>query len=76
VTGCLLIGGPSLSIFTSRGEVLFEDHVYCGPMPVTKTGLGRALPEAHPFWAAVTTWYATGKHLDGNRCRVETQERK
>lgn len=67
-TVCLLIGPPALRLYTTAGEVLFEDHPACGPLPVTKTGKERTLVASHPFWNAVTKWYADGKLTDGDKC--------
>jgi hypothetical protein len=61
---CVLFGGEDRRILV-RGKVeLFEDHPYCGPMPVRKDGRERHLGPRHPFWQAVTDWYRCGKPVD------------
>lgn len=61
---CILFGGPERRIVV-RGKVeLFEDHPFCGPMPVRKDGRERSLGPRHPFWDAVTHWYRLGTPVD------------
>jgi hypothetical protein len=57
----ICFGGQTHRIETYLGVVLFEDHPYCGPLPCNKDGNGRNLAASHPFWTAVSRWYATGK---------------
>jgi hypothetical protein len=53
-----------------RGRVIFfEDHPFCGPMPVTAKGMGMNLAPNHPFWTEVSKWYQQGKQVSGkNTC--------
>lgn len=52
---------------TVRGRIIaFEDHPYCGPMPITAKGMGMDLAASHPFWHAVTQWYQKGKQVGPN----------
>ena len=57
--------GPFYEIMV-RGKLLkFEDHRYCGPMPVNKRTLnGIDLVPRHPFWGVVSTWYQAGKPMN------------
>jgi len=61
--GILTVGGKTLRIETNEGVVMFEDHPYCGPMPVDRNGNGRNLAPDHSFWRRVTLWYEKGKKI-------------
>lgn len=57
-------GGPTLRINVGGRVVLFEEHRYCGPLPVDAQGNGRSLGPRHSFWRSVTDWYRLGKPLN------------
>jgi hypothetical protein len=61
-------GGPVFVMQTDKGEVRFEWHHYCGPLPVTRTGSGRNLPSRHPFWRAVSLWDLQGRQVENGYC--------
>jgi len=66
---CILAGGPTLIISVGGKDERFEEHPYCGPMPVNARGEERTLRPRHAFWTAVTQWYAGGKQiLPDGRC--------
>lgn len=66
--GCILAGGPLYQIYVDGEWILFEDHRYCGPMPLDKRTLGeRSLGPRHPFWTKVTEWYQGGKKTGRER---------
>jgi hypothetical protein len=71
--GVVCYGGDTLRINCGNGVYQhFEDHPYCGPMPVHKvTGepLKGGPGPRHPFWKAVECWYKQGKRTtDDGRC--------
>jgi len=57
------LGGPDLGINVGGEDVLFENHPYCGPMPVGKRGNPKHLAARHPFWRAVTIWATQGYQI-------------
>ena len=66
-----MIGGETLTISTSKGDIAFEMHRYCGPMPINRrTGSGRNLPPQHPFWRAVTEWIENGMIVERGPARI------
>lgn len=69
----VLVGGPDLEILVGGEVFRFEDHAQLGPCPVTKTGTPRTLGPRHPFWTAVTAWYAQGKAVVDGRCVWEPE---
>jgi hypothetical protein len=60
------VGGPSLAIVIDGRRYLFEDHRYCGPMPVDAKGNGRDLGPRHRFWTVITWWYQQGKEFNAD----------
>jgi hypothetical protein len=59
---CVLTGGPLYQIYVDGVWILFEDHHYCGPMPLDKRTFDeRLLGPRHRFWKVVTDWYQAGK---------------
>ena len=59
---CIMTGGELYQIHVDGVWILFEDHHYCGPMPLDKRTLDeRKLGPRHHFWAAVSAWYLGGK---------------
>ena len=69
--------GPERYISAGSRIYKFEDHHYCGPIVLGKTGdpLQVQPPESSPFWRAVNCWYATGKRTKnvGDRVWCEYQ---
>lgn len=66
-TACILLGGPDRLILDAKGKTwLFEDHPYCGPVVLTKTGAPKEPqpPDRSPLWAATNLWYAQGKRIE------------
>jgi hypothetical protein len=57
-------GGPKRKIRIDGKPYLFEEHPYCGPLPVRADGDARPLGAAHPFWTAVTEWWQAGRRID------------
>ena len=60
----IMRGGPDISIIDGRSRKWrFEDHPYCGPVVIGKSGdpLENQPPESSPFWEAVNCWYRQGK---------------
>lgn len=65
---CLLTGGPLYQIYIDGKWVIFEDHHYCGPMPLDRRDLEpRTLGPRHRFWAVVSDWYQAGKKTGRER---------
>lgn len=65
---CILDGGPLYQIYVDGKWILFEDHHYCGPMPLDRRDLEpRTLGPRHKFWAKVTEWYKAGKKTGRER---------
>lgn len=59
--------GPERIILDQNGKKWkFEDHHYCGPIALDKSGdpLDVQPPENSPFWEAVNLWYAQGKRVN------------
>ncbi|MDE2202702.1 MAG: hypothetical protein KGJ38_08240 [Burkholderiaceae bacterium] len=71
-------GGPEYWLGIEK-PYRFEDHPYCGPIVLGKSGdpLESQPPESSRFWDHVNAWYAQGKRfktIDGKRwCVYETQ---
>jgi hypothetical protein len=63
---------PHYAIRVRGRWIHFEDHGYCGPMPMSeRTFNGIHLGHTHPFWNAVTEWYAAGKPVgEGTGVRI------
>ena len=69
---CMLYGGPDRLIYVAGKRWRFEDHPYCGPIPIGKNGAPvREPPENSPFWEAVSLWHEQGKRTQqfGNEIR-------
>lgn len=69
----LLKGGRDYEVEINGEVILFEDHPYCGPMPLirsgAKRGQERVLGPRHRFWKVMEWWYQQGKQLDEHgRC--------
>lgn len=56
--GFLSVGGKVFKIKVGEQIFEFEDHSYCGPMPIKKVG------PMHYFWTAVTLWCQQGKKIN------------
>jgi hypothetical protein len=65
LAGAILnVGGPVFKIRVAGKPILFEDHVFCGPLPCYSDGTERRVGQRHPFWDAVTRWYQSGRRVD------------
>lgn len=67
--------GPFFTIMVCGQKMRFEDHRYCGPVPINKRDEEKKLAPNHRFWEAVTQWYQAGRPMnpDGT-CHWEPKE--
>lgn len=64
--GFMTVAGPDHHIKIDGEIFTFEDHHYCGPIPLGKRGDPIHLPDHHAFWGCVSDWYQQGKVIDKN----------
>lgn len=71
----LTLGGNEYLISVNGEGIRFENHPFCGPIPIGKRGKELKLGPRHKFWRAVTRWAQQGRMVENGWAVVDPPKR-